>query len=115
MGRQKTKENRIKAEKKRLVALFAAADQNKLATVLPLIERAAFLTIHLEDLEEKLNEEGWTEEYRNGQNQSGQKKSANAEAHISLTKNLTAITKQLLELVPPEQKKSKLEELFRGD
>ena len=33
------------------------------------------------------------------------KKSAAAEAHISLTKNLNAIMKQLLDLVPPAQKK----------
>lgn len=114
MGRAKSKEKRIKEERERLVALFEEADKNKLATVLPLIERAAFLRVSLEDLERKLNEEGWTEEYTNGQNQSGKKKSAEADAHISLTKNLTAITKQLLELVPPEQKKGKLAEMFGG-
>lgn len=113
MARQKTKENRIRDEADRLTKLFVGADANKLATVLPLIHRAAFLTVHLEDLEAELNREGWTEKYQNGQNQSGQKKSAAAEAHISLTKNLTAITKQLLELVPPAQKASRLEELMR--
>lgn len=113
MGRTKTKENRIKDEAKRLTDLFADADENKLATALPLIQRAAFMTVHLEDLEEEINREGWTEEYRNGQAQSGKKKSAAADAHISLTKNLTAITKQLLELVPQAQKKTKLEELMR--
>lgn len=112
MGRTKSKENRIKAEAARLTGLFAGADENKLAAALPLIQRAAFLAVHLEDLEEEINREGWTEEYHNGQAQSGRKKSAAADAHISLTKNLTAICKQLLDLVPPAQKRSKLEEML---
>lgn len=40
------------------------------------------------------------------------KKAAAADVHISLTKNLNAITKQLLELVPPAQKESRLAELM---
>lgn len=35
-----------------------------------------------------------------------------ADVHISLAKNLNAIVKQLLDLVPPAQRKSKLEELM---
>ena len=50
--------------------------------------------------------------HQNGQQQSGWKKSAAADVHISLTKNLNAIVKQLLELVPPAQKNSKLQELM---
>ena len=53
-----------------------------------------------------------TEWYENGRNQSGQKKSAAADAHISLTKNLNAIMKQLLDLVPPAQKESRLTALM---
>ena len=36
------------------------------------------------------------------------KKAAAADVHISLTKNLNAIVKQLLDLVPPAQKESRL-------
>lgn len=108
MGRPKKIDTRIAEEEKRILQIFADLDANKLTTVKPLIARAAFLTIHLEDLEEQLNAEGWTEEYQNGKDQYGVKKSAAADVHISLTKNLTAITKQLLELVPPAQKGSKL-------
>ena len=42
------------------------------------------------------------------------KKAAAADVHISLTKNLNAIMKQLLELVPPAQKKSKLAEMMHA-
>lgn len=106
------KETRIKKEKQRLLAIFAGLDQNKLQVVYSLIERAAFLTVNLEDLEAELNANGWTEVYVNGRNQEGVKKAAAAEAHISLTKNLNAIMKQLLDLVPPAQKASRLEAMM---
>ncbi len=79
-----------------------------------LIERAAFYTVSLEDLEAELNANGWTEVYRNGKDQEGVKRSAAADAHISITKNLTAITKQLLEICPAEVKKSKLGGFLAG-
>lgn len=83
-------------------------DPNKLSTCQTLIDRAAFITVSLHDLEEQLNETGWIEPYQNGENQSGMKKAAAADVHISLTKNLNAIMKQLLDLVPPAQKESRL-------
>ncbi len=103
---------RINREKKRLLEIFAGLDENKLRTCYALIDRAAFITVNLEDLEKELNEIGWTETYTNGKNQEGVKKSAAAEAHISLTKNLNAIMKQLLEFVPPAQKASRLMEMM---
>jgi hypothetical protein len=106
------KETRIKREKERLEEIFQDLEANKLSTCRALIDRAAFITISLEDLETQLNLTGWVEEYQNGENQSGLKKAAAADVHISLTKNLNAIMKQLLDLVPPAQKKSKLEEML---
>ncbi len=103
------KETRITRERERLAEIFENIDENKLKTVQTLLDRAAFLTVNIQDLEEDLNANGWVEEYKNGANQSGMKKRAEADAHISLTKNLAAIMKQLLELVPPaERKNSKL-------
>lgn len=107
-----SKETRIKREKSRLLQVFAGIDANKLETCQALIDRAAFITVNLQDLEEHLNVDGWVEGYQNGRNQSGLKKSAAADVHISLTKNLNAIIKQLLELVPPAQKASRLAEMM---
>ena len=106
------KENRVKKEKKRLFEIFKDLEANKLQTCTSLIDRLAYITVSLEDLEEQLNETGWVEEYQNGENQWGRKKSADADVHISLTKNLNALTKQLLDLVPPARKQSKLDELM---
>ena len=106
------KTTRIKREKEKLLAIFQSLDENKLKACSALIDRAAFITVSLEDLEIELNENGWTETYTNGRNQEGVKKAAAAEAHISLTKNLNAIIKQLLDLVPPAQKASRLDALL---
>ena len=104
---------RVAKEKARLLEIFKDLEPNKLNTCHALIDRAAFITISLQDLEEMLNETGWVEPYQNGENQSGMKKSAAADVHISLTKNLNAIVKQLLDLVPPAQKSSRLEALMK--
>ena len=93
--------------------LFQDLEANKRQTCAALIDRAAFITVSLEDLEEELNETGWTEEYQNGENQFGVKKAAAAEVHISLTKNLNALIKQLLDIVPAAQKSSKLQAMMR--
>ena len=106
------KETRIRREKERLLEIFKDLEENKLNTTMALIDRAACITISLEDLEEQLNVSGWVETYQNGENQSGVKKSAAADVHISLTKNLNAIVKQLLEMVPPAQKSSRLTEMM---
>lgn len=108
------KQKRIKREISRLKKIFKDVDANKLDLVKALIERAAYITVSLQDIEEQLNMEGWTEEYNNGRLQSGLKKSAAAECHISLVKNLNAIMKQLLEIVPPaKDKESRLDALLR--
>lgn len=106
------KADKIKKETRRLKKIFKDLEPNKLKTVDALIARAAFITVSLQELEEQLNHDGWVEEYQNGRNQSGLKKSAAAECHISLTKNLSTIMKQLIDMVPPAQKESRLTALM---
>lgn len=107
-------DKRITKEIKRLTELFKDMDANKLAVSKSLIERAAFITVSLQDLEEILQREGWVEGYQNGANQHGVKKSACADVHISLTKNLNSIMKQLLDMVPAAQERDELAELLKS-
>ena len=100
------KENRIKDEKKRLKEIFAELEENKRNLVTPLIEKAAFMSIELDDLQETIEQEGWTSEYKNGENQYGTKKSPEAETYIALSKNYAAVIKQLTELVPAAKRKA---------
>ena len=83
--KEKTKEQRIKTEKTRLKGIFKDLDENKRKLVTPLIEKAAFMSIELDDLQAKLEKDGWTSEYQNGQNQWGTKKSPEAETYIALS------------------------------
>lgn len=104
-----TKEELIKKEKIRLKGIFKDLDENKKKLVTPLIEKAAFMSVELDILQEQIEQEGWTSEYKNGENQYGTKKSPEAETYIALSKNYAAAIKQLTELVPAAaRKKSKL-------
>jgi len=110
--KEKTKEQRIKSEKTRLKGIFKDLDENKKKLVTPLIEKAAFMSVELDDLQETIEQDGWTSEYKNGENQYGTKKSPEAETYIALSKNYAAVIKQLTELVPAaKRKKSRLEAL----
>lgn len=96
-----TKEGEIKREIARLNRIFKTLDKNKLAAVKSLIKVAAFNAVSLDELQEVINCEGYTQEYKNGANQYGIKQSAEAELHIQMTRNQTTIIKQLADLCPP--------------
>lgn len=94
------KEKRIKKEVRRLKKILGKS--SKVSASEHLINNAAFMAISLEDLREEINEKGWTEEYRNGANQSGLKKSAAAECYTMTFKNYLATMKQLADITPEE-------------
>lgn len=104
-----TKEEKIKKEKNRLRGIFKNLDENKKKLVTPLIEKAAFMSVELDLLQEIIQKKGWTAKYKNGANQYGEKRSAEADTYIALSKNYAAVIKQLVDIVPPaERKKSRL-------
>jgi len=110
-----SKEARIKREVTRLRGIFRDLDANKKKAVEPLIRNAAFTTVSLDELQAAINANGFTEEYKNGENQFGRKQSEEVKTHIAMTKNLTAIIKTLAELTPPERSKdSKLDTFLKG-
>ena len=96
-----TRDEKIKKEIGRLNKVFKGLDKNKLATVQSLIKIAAFMAVTLDELQDVINREGYTHEYKNGANQYGIKQSAEAELHIQMTRNQTSIIKQLADLCPP--------------
>lgn len=104
--KEKTKEQRLKSAKTRLKGIFRDLDENKKKLVTPLIEKAAFMSVELDDLQDNIEQHGWTSEYKNGENQYGTKKSPEAETYIALSKNYATVIKQLTELVPATKRKS---------
>jgi len=110
-----TKEQKIRKEITRLRGVFRDLDPNKKKTVEPLIKNAAFMAVSLDDLQERINEEGYTEEYKNGPNQFGRKQSEAVKTHIAMTKNYAAIMKALADLAPPARKKKSALQSLRDE
>lgn len=104
---ENTKEKRIKAELKRLQAKFELVDANQREVAAQLLQNAAFMGVTLQDLQEIINAQGVTDEYRNGANQYGTKASATLQSYNALIKNYTAVIKTLAALVPREQKETR--------
>ena len=115
------REKRIRTERNRLNKILGATKQKggpeptpKIKAAKGLIDNAAFMTIHLQDLQAELNEHGCVEEYRNGETQYGMKKSAAADIYTTMYKNYIATIKQLAELAPDNVGADELSMFMQG-
>jgi hypothetical protein len=99
------KDKRIKKEIERLSKIFQDLSKEKKDTVSSLVRNAAFMTVTLDDLQNKMNQEGVVSEYQNGANQWGTKKSPEVEIYNTMIKNHCTIIKQLTDLLPKEPPK----------
>lgn len=86
----------------------------KLQTAMSLINNTAFMTVLLESLQKEITEHGCTEEYQNGENQKGVKKSAAFDAFTSTMKNYMAAVKQLCDLAPEGTELDELQKFVSG-
>lgn len=105
MGNKKTydemtKAEIIKAEKAKLNGIYSKLESKTKKSVSSLIDEAAFMSASLYELREIINDKGYTEEYQNGANQWGVKKSSEVEIYNQLIKNYMSIIKQLTDLLP---------------
>jgi hypothetical protein len=95
----KTINARIKRERKRLAGIFEKVDENQRKSAEKLIERAAFMLISLEDMEEELKTGGLMTKMQQGEY-------VIERAHPLLSpynataKNYAAVCRQLKELLP---------------
>ena len=94
---------RISAEKKKLKSIFATLPSDAKRTADKLICNAAFMSATLEDLQEYINEHGCTEEYQNGENQCGKKKSSEVDVYNTMIKNYKAVMDTLLGMLPKSE------------
>jgi len=77
--------------------------KDKANSVESLLRNAAFMSITLDDLQDKINEIGVVSEYQNGQNQWGTKKSPEVEVYNAMIKNYMGVIKQLTDLIPNDK------------
>lgn len=92
----------IKKEQKRIVKFLKQKqiDDDKLNIAMDIIKDVAFMTIKTIELKKEVDEYGMVEEYQNGANQFGRKKSASFDAYLNMTKQKSALIKQLTDLLP---------------
>lgn len=90
----------INKEKKRLREIFKNIETNKTALIEKLIEEAAFQSVTLEETRELIKKTGVIEEYQNGANQKGVKKSSAVEVYDKMVNTYSRIIKQLCDLLP---------------
>lgn len=102
MKKELTKEQRIKKEISRLSRIFKdIKDEKKIRTAQPLIERAAFLRITLEDYENDLNTNGSVELFQQSDKQEPyERERPVARLYNSANTQYTKILKQLTDLLP---------------
>lgn len=97
---KKTKPNRIKAEAKRLWANYDGLPESKKVVADGLIERAAFMRIELEDLEEYLSVNGWTEPFSQGNQEPYDRARPQGQTYHTMNANYQKIIKQLDAMLP---------------
>lgn len=103
MGK-KTKSSRIKAEKKRLELNYSDLPPARKSVAEGLIYRAAFMRIELEDLEEDLQENGWTELFSQGNQEPYNRARPQGQTYNAVNANYQKIIKQLDAMLPKEEK-----------
>lgn len=97
---EKQRASKIKKEKKKLEEIFKNVETNKIKLVEKLIDDAAFQSVTLEETKEIIKKNGVIEEYQNGANQKGIKKSSAVEVYDKMVNTYSKIIKQLCDLLP---------------
>lgn len=94
------KDERIKREEDQIKKIFEAVPEKTRTVLDPLLQNYAFMKVTLEDLQEDIIQNGITETYQNGNNQSGQKENSKLKTYNRLIKNFESVTKTLMKYVP---------------
>ncbi|MBS6444545.1 MAG: hypothetical protein KH373_01925 [Ruminococcus sp.] len=96
-------DRRIKKEETKLKKIFKdkGIDVSKNSAIQSLISRASFMKVSLENLEQDLKENGWTELFQQGKDQKPyERQRPTATTYTSLNTNYQKIIKQLTDLLP---------------
>ncbi|MDX9917054.1 MAG: hypothetical protein RBT15_03470 [Gudongella sp.] len=100
-------DERYKKELSKLRKLFKDINTDRKKLVERLIENAAFMHVLLQELQVDIKESGYKEEYQNGPNQFGYKRSIAVDLYQVTIKNYATIIKQLNSMIPEPVKDGK--------
>lgn len=110
-----TREERIRKEFLRLKRSFKDLDKVKMNIVDGLLNRAAFMRIALEDYEKDINENGSIEMFSQSDDQIPYERARPVMQFYNTTnQNYQRIIKQLVDLLPNNQKEKTLEDIVSG-
>ena len=96
---RKKRKTLINRERKRLLEIFENVESKHKQTVEKLIDEAAFMTATLTETREIIIRDGIVDEYKNGENQFGTKKSAAVEVYDKMLNTYTKVIKQLCDIL----------------
>lgn len=108
MGKHEDKERlerKIENEVARLSKNYSLIDAKTRSVIRGLLQRAAFMRVSLGELEEDLNENGFTEWFSQGDQAPYERKRPSAELYNTMNANYQKIIRQLTELLPKEPPK----------
>lgn len=110
---EKTKEQRINAEKLRLTRIYKEVPKEHKGIIDGLIKRAAFMRVTLEDMEADLDENGFVELFTQSEKtEPYERERPVARLYNTMNKNYQSIIKQLSDLVPKQDKTAEVDDGF---
>lgn len=109
---EKERSDRIRKENCRLRKIFKNIPEDKFKTIEKLIVDAAFLAVTLEETRLMISRDGIIEEYQNGANQSGKKKSSAVEVYDKFLNTYIKVIKQLCDCLPEDENINPAEEIM---
>ena len=110
---EKTKEQRINAEKRRLTGIYKDVPKEHKGILDGLIKRAAFMRVTLEDMEADLDENGFVELFTQSEKtEPYERERPVARLYNTMNKNYQSIIQQLSDLVPKQDKTAEVDDGF---
>ena len=101
---EKTKAERTTTEKNRLNRIYKDISKENKSIIEGLINRAAFMRITLEDMEQDLDEKGFVEPFSQSEKlEPYERERPVARLYNTMNKNYQSIIKQLSDLLPKEK------------
>lgn len=97
---EQARKKRITSEFNRISGALESVPQDKLTAAEKLMREAAYMTEIIADAREEIDANGIIEEYQNGENQFGRKKSPAVEIYDRAVNSYAKIIKQLTDLMP---------------
>lgn len=105
---EKTKEQRIRAEKSRLKKIYRTLPKEAAGTVAGLIDQAAFMRVECEDMAADLQENGWTEKFQQSERLEPYDRARPiGQAYNTTNANYQKIIKQLTSMLPKQEAEQK--------